>query len=369
MQKYIPIPYTSIVSQTAAIFRELFGDAVLDHHSAIGDEKTDPKGREGKDKRCLAMEDCAAPLVVSTNGQLFESLFAACPSRCRKLHNIAGSVIALDEAQSLPRKLLTPALRMIDMFCTHCGCSVVRCTATQSAFDSRQLRRGGLPLEGRELAPDPEELARRLCRARIVQGGETDDTAPIEALRDTPQGMIIVNSCAHALELFNEARAAGLDGLVHLTTRQYPMHRRAILEDICARLKSGSPCRPIATSLIKAGVPCLRASHSPSPRNLISALSTSRFGGPGARRCVICTSMAFCLRLRVEKSGTAQSRPAIDRILATIPVVCRSGRPNRTVTVKQNRIAASLNTGGRPLRPAFGASQTRFLPNHISRLC
>lgn len=245
------IPYTSIIDQTAAIFRGLFGDAVLEHHSAIDDERADP---ERKDKLRLAMEDWAAPLVVTTNVQFFESLFAARPSRCRKLHNIAGSVIVLDEAQALPRKLLMPALRMIDTLCAHYGCSVILCTATQPAFDSRQLKQGGLPLEGRELAPDPMRLARELRRARIVQGGEMDDDALIEALRDTPQGMVIVNSRAHALDLFNTARAEEIEGLIHLTTRQYPVHRRAILEEIRARLKSGAPCRLIATSLIEAGV-------------------------------------------------------------------------------------------------------------------
>ena len=245
------IPYTSIIDQTADTFRRLFGDDVLEHHSAIDDEKT---MQERQDKLRLAMEDWAAPLVVTTNVQLFESLFAARSSRCRKLHNIAGSVIVLDEAQCLPRKLLMPTLRMIETLCAHYGCSVVLCTATQPAFDSRQLKHGGLPLEGRELAPDPARLAHELRRARIVRGGEMDDDALIEALCDTPQGMVIVNSRAHALELFQAASAAGLDGLVHLTTRQYPAHRRAILEDVRARLKSGAPCRLIATSLIEAGV-------------------------------------------------------------------------------------------------------------------
>lgn len=244
------IPYTSIIDQTAAIFRGLFGDAVLEHHSAIDEEKP---CREGRDKLRLAIEDWAAPLVVTTNVQLFESLFAARPSRCRKLHNIAGSVIVLDEAQCLPRKLLMPALRMIDTLCAHYGCSVVLCTATQPAFDSRQLKQG-LTLQDRELAPDPVRLARELRRARIVPGGEMDDPALIEALRATPQGMVIVNSRAHALDLFTAAKAAGLEGLVHLTTRQYPVHRRAILDDIRARLKSGLPCRLIATSLVEAGV-------------------------------------------------------------------------------------------------------------------
>lgn len=244
------IPYTSIIDQTAATFRDLFGDVVLEHHSSIDEEKP---GQQGRDKLRLAMEDWAAPIVVTTNVQLFESLFAARPSRCRKLHNIAGSILILDEAQCLPRPLLLPVLRMLDTLAAQYGCTIVLCTATQPAFDSEHLK-DGLPLAGRELAPDPEGLARRLRRARIMDGGEMDDTALIAALRDSPQAMVIVNNRKHALALFQAAGAEGLEDLVHLTTRQYPAHRRAVIANLKARLARGQPCRLIATSLIEAGV-------------------------------------------------------------------------------------------------------------------
>lgn len=246
------IPYTSIIDQTADIFRRVLGDGiVLEHHSALD---TEAPGAEARDKLKLAMEDWAAPVVVTTNVQLFESLFAARPSRCRKLHNIAGSVIVLDEAQALPRPLLLPTLAMIDTLTTHYGCSVVLCTATQPAFDSSQLKTSGLPLENRELAPDPATLARDLRRVTIRTGAVMDDAALVSALAETAQGVIIVNSRKHALDLFCAAQAAGLGGVIHLTTRQYPAHRRRIIDDIRARLKAGQPCRLIATSLIEAGV-------------------------------------------------------------------------------------------------------------------
>lgn len=248
------IPYTSIIDQTAAGFREMFGDLVLEHHSAIDIEKP---GYEGREKLRLAMEDWAAPLVVTTNVQLFESLFAARPSRCRKLHNIAGSIIILDEAQCLPRALLAPTLRMIEALAALYGCTIVLCTATQPAFDSAELDRDrrrpiGLPLAGRELAPDPAGLAARLHRARVVDGGEMNDAALAAVLAQAPQAMVIVNSRSHALTLFRKVEY--LPGALHLTTRQYPAHRRKIVAEIRERLKSGTPCRLIATSLIEAGV-------------------------------------------------------------------------------------------------------------------
>ena len=245
------IPYTSIIDQTAAIFRGLFGDAVLEHHSSIDE---DAPGLEAREKLRLAMENWAAPIIVTTNVQLFESLFAARPSRCRKLHNIAGSIIVLDEAQCLPRRLLIPVLRMIDALSAHYGCTIVLCTATQPAFDSRQLLAGGLQLADRELAADPPALALHLRRAKIVQGGEMEDSDLVCALRKTSQGMVIVNSRKHARELYQTAQNEGLNGAIHLSTRQYPAHRRRIIDDIRNRLASGAPCRLIATSLIEAGV-------------------------------------------------------------------------------------------------------------------
>lgn len=256
------IPFTSIIDQTADIFRSVVGaEHVLEHHSAIEEEKV--RGGQPRDKLKLAMEDWAAPIVVTTNVQLFESLFAARAGRCRRLHNIANSVIVLDEAQTLPRHLMIPCVRALAELGGSYGCSIVLCTATQPALDARHFPPPApkkpphplaLPLAGRELAPDPEDLARRLKRVTLRFAGEMSNAELIAALGDAPQGLVIVNSRKHALALYKEAAEAGLDGLVHLTTRQYAAHRRDILKGVLARLKDEQPCRVIATSLIEAGV-------------------------------------------------------------------------------------------------------------------
>ncbi len=262
------IPFTSIVDQTADIFRKVLGgEHILEHHSAIDDEEDRPwrKGERlptSRDRLKLAMQDWAAPVIVTTNVQLFESLFAARTSRARKLHNIAGSIIILDEAQTIPRHLLKPSVRMLDTLARLFGCTIVLCTATQPALgkerpDGGPGFPGGLDLKGRELAPDPEELSRKLRRARIERVREPmDNAALVEALRGEEQALVIVNSRKHALDLYKEAKQAGLDGLVHLTTRQCAAHRREILADVRTRLASsaGQPCRVVATSLIEAGV-------------------------------------------------------------------------------------------------------------------
>jgi CRISPR-associated endonuclease/helicase Cas3 len=250
------IPFTSIVDQTAAIFKQALGeDNVLEHHSAIDDEKqTD---RDWRDKLKLAMEDWAAPLVVTTNVQLFESLFASRPSSCRKLHNIAGSVIVLDEAQTIPLALLAPCVRMLAELVRFYGCTIVLCTATQPALDERNFLKASpiaLPLAGRELAPDPARLARELKRVTLRFAGAMANADLVAALADEAQGLVIVNSRRHALELYTDMKAAGLAGLVHLSTRQHAWDRRKILAEVRQRLEDGAPCRVIATSLIEGGV-------------------------------------------------------------------------------------------------------------------
>ena len=165
---FYAIPYTSIIDQTAGIFRSILGDLVLEHHSAVDIEEP---GLEGKEKLRLAMEDWAAPIVVTTNVQLFESLFLLPARRAAgNLHHIAGSVIILDEAQTLPRQLLLPTLAD-DRWSRRALRTHDRpCTATQPAFDS-SVSRHGPKSTGRELVPDPQALSARMRRARIVLGG------------------------------------------------------------------------------------------------------------------------------------------------------------------------------------------------------
>jgi len=246
------IPFTSIIEQTAGIFRSVLGDdMVLEHHSSLDETKF--KDPESRDKLRLAMEDWSAPVVVTTNVQLFESLWSHKPSRCRRLHNLARAVIVLDEAQTIPLHVLRPCVAAIREL-TRYGSSVVLCTATQPALDATRFS-GGLKLgPERELAPDPDRLHRELVRVRLERVGDLDDEALLGELEDIEQGLVVVNSRAHALALWRAARSRGLDGLVHLSTRQHARDRQDILADVRVRLKSRAPCRLIATSLVEAGV-------------------------------------------------------------------------------------------------------------------
>jgi CRISPR-associated endonuclease/helicase Cas3 len=254
------IPFTSIIEQNAAVFRRAFADlgdaAVLEHHSALVD---DPKhAPEALEKLHRAMENWDAPIIVTTAVQFFESLFADRPSRCRKLHAIAGSVVVLDEAQTLPPALLRPCVAAIDELALNYRTSVVLCTATQPA-----LRREDGFVDGldgvRELVDDPPALYRRLQRVRVSDIGSCDDESLAQRLRERPQVLCIVNSRRHARALYE--RIADCAGAVHLSTLMHARHRSTVLSDVRRRLRDGEPCRVVSTSLIEAGVdvdfPCV----------------------------------------------------------------------------------------------------------------
>lgn len=247
------IPFTSIVEQNAQVFRQALGDlgeaAVLEHHSAFFDDPQ--QALQSKEKRRLAMENWDAPIVVTTAVQFFESLFADRPARCRKLHNIAASVVILDEAQTLPLHLLRPCVTLLDELALNYRASLVLCTATQPTLLKEQGFKGGLE-NVRELAPVPRELYRKLRRVTVRHAGALDDSAVIDHLRQREQVLCIVNNRRHARHLFEAI--ADAPGSYHLTTLMYARHRSRVLDEIRARLRSGLPCRLVSTSLIEAGV-------------------------------------------------------------------------------------------------------------------
>ncbi len=252
------IPFTSIIEQNAKVFRDAFGElehAVVEHHSAF-DAKSNPD-KNSRDKLKQAMENWDAPIVVTTAVQFFESLFADRPSQCRKLHNISGSVIILDEAQVLPLKLLRPIMAAIDELARNYKCSIVLCTATQPALKKEDFF-GGFE-NVREIAPNPVELFKRLKRTNLKTIGVQTDEQLIEHLKAHQQVLMIVNNRRHARVLYDAIQAFG--GARLLTTLMCAAHRSIVLAEIYNDLVDGKPCRLISTSLIEAGVdvdfPCV----------------------------------------------------------------------------------------------------------------
>ncbi|MEG1756779.1 MAG: CRISPR-associated helicase Cas3' [Clostridia bacterium] len=246
------IPYTSIIEQTASIFREILGEEnVLEHHAQVN---YDSRGDEQPDPRVLATENWDAPIVVTTNVQFFESLFSNRTSRCRKLHNIANSVLIFDEAQMLPIDLLLPCVHAIEELVRNHRCTAVLCSATQPAL--RPLFSTAVPM--REICASPGTLYDALRRVRFMRLGQLSDEDLLARMDHHHQVLCIVNTKVQAQALYEGLTG---EGNYHLSTLMTPALRRHTLKEIRARLKAGLSCRVIATSLIEAGVdvdfPCV----------------------------------------------------------------------------------------------------------------
>ena len=263
----VVIPYTSIIEQTAQVYRDLFerefgSDYVLEHHSAVAPrERQEDFGRDAEEERLrrarLAQENWDAPLIVTTSVQFFESLFGHRPSQCRKLHNIVRSVVVFDEVQTLPLKLVPSLLSAVNLLAKDYGVTAVFGTATQPAFASaaKAILCGWQPTE---ISSQPTALANQLRRTRITRRPDSHrikwpDLA--EELSGFPRVLCVVNLKRHARELFQSlADLSGTAGLFHLSASMCPAHRQEKLAEVRRRLMAGEPCRLVSTQLIEAGV-------------------------------------------------------------------------------------------------------------------
>lgn len=258
----VGIPFTSIIEQTADVYRRALGDdlvnagALVEHHSS-------PNPRTESRTNKLATENWDAPLVVTTNVQLFETLFASRTTPSRKLHRLANSVIILDEAQTLPVDLLQPTLGALRELVARYGCSVVLCTATQPALEKRepdfQIGLTGV----REIVKDVDSLHTALKRVDVTRIGKLDDDELATRLSHERQVLCIVNTKAHAADVYTKlvTKRGKVVGCYHLSTFMCAEHRRHVLAEIRERLKAKKSCRVVSTQLIEAGVdvdfPCV----------------------------------------------------------------------------------------------------------------
>lgn len=263
----LAVPFLSVIEQTAREYRKIFksfpDNFVLEHHSLAGlgaeAERHDAEGVSESQRRLLA-ENWDAPIVLTTNVQLLESLFSNRPSSCRKLHNLMDSVILFDEAQSLPSGLAVPTLAALSHLSSAYHSSVVFATATQPAFDTLHTAVTKHAVQGwqpDEAVPDHAEMFSMLKRVEVSwpKNGEKRGWTKLAAdLRsdNAKQVLCVVNLKRHVLALLDEL--TGTDGLFHLSTNMCAEHRRDVLEKVRARLIAGETCRLISTQCVEAGV-------------------------------------------------------------------------------------------------------------------
>ena len=247
-------PYTSIIEQNAQVYRDVLGgENVLEHHSGFDFDGDEFSGNDLGARLRLAAENWDAPVIVTTNVQLFESLYANKTSRCRKLHNLANSVIVLDEAQMIPTGFLAPCIRALAELVKHYGCTVLLSSATQPAIE-KQFE--GLGLRCSEIISDTKELFDALKRVSYRSLGPVTDDELVSLLVSNDQALCIVNSRKQARALYEGIcdRRGDSAALFHLTTLMYPEHRKRVLMTVRKLVSNNEPCLLVATSLVEAGV-------------------------------------------------------------------------------------------------------------------
>ena len=253
------IPYTSIIEQNAKVFRCILGDNnIIEHHSGIqaegtkstqDAEKEDMEGNDAFRKKLLAAENWDAPVIVTTSAQFFDSLFSNKPSKCRKLHNIANSVVIFDEAQMIPLTYLRPCVCAIAELVRHYHVTAVLCTATQPSLN-RLFSNYDKSMTIHEICQNVADLQSVFRRVHFEDIGKVTVDNVAEAMSQQNQVLCIVNKRKSAQEIFHKLPK----GSYHLSTWMTPDHRSKILKEIRDKLDKGQTCRLIATSLMEAGV-------------------------------------------------------------------------------------------------------------------
>jgi CRISPR-associated endonuclease/helicase Cas3 len=247
------IPYTSIIEQTVDVYRGIFGkEAVLEHHSAVTYDDIIDNVDDGTSWARLAAQNWDAPIIATTTVQLFESLLSNKTSKCRKLHNIANSVIILDEVQTLPTKLLAPILDVLRQLVDHYKVTVVFCTATQPALEDSPYLKGIKNV--REIVGEPELLFREMKRVDYhwTRKDEKWDWKRVaDEMSQASQCLAIVNTKDDAMSLLS---AIDDPSVLHLSTLLCGAHRRDVLSKVRRLLDEGKPCRLVSTQVVEAGV-------------------------------------------------------------------------------------------------------------------
>ena len=229
------IPYTSIIEQTADVFGKVFGkNNVVEHHSNVSDDDND------RIELDMAADNWDAPIIVTTNVQFFESLYASKPKRCRKLHNIANSVVIIDEAQLISPEHLTPCVDVINELTRSFGVSMVLCTATQPALDTLNKKKIGVQLDtAREIIPDPNQYYESLKRVEYHFPENINEPTTweklAEELKQHDEVLCVVNTRRDCRELYDLMKDQ--PGMIHLSALMCGEHRSEVIKDIKKRLE------------------------------------------------------------------------------------------------------------------------------------
>ncbi len=243
------IPFMSIIEQNAKVFSDILGERyVLEHHSNYDFDQNDEQNYNIKK---LSAENWDIPIVVTTNVQFFESIYGNRSSKLRKLHNMANSVIILDEVQMLPVEYLIPCAKALEELVNNYNCSVVLCSATQPEVERFMSEK----IKVKEICSNIAEMYEFFNKTKVKFIGNKTADELVSRLQGLDQCLLIVNTKKQARKIYEKLeKAYGQEGIFHLSTYMCPAHRFEKIEEIRKRLDDKAKCIVVSTSLIEAGV-------------------------------------------------------------------------------------------------------------------
>jgi CRISPR-associated endonuclease/helicase Cas3 len=259
----IVLPYINIIDQTAQVLKNIFGDEwVLEHHSNFNENDPISSDNSGnyfvtQERKRLACENWDYPIILTTTVQFFESLFGHRTSRCRKIHNIAESVVIFDEVQTLPKEIILPTLQMLKSVQSVMKVSFLFCTATQPAFEKR------LGFDGiTTIFPLIEDTAILYEKTKRVEYHLLNNLEPLDygslcnaLIQTADSALVIFNTKKAALEFYHETKDLGnWERKHHLSTAMCPAHRKDVIKSIREDLEAKRKILVVSTQLIEAGV-------------------------------------------------------------------------------------------------------------------
>lgn len=262
----VALPFLSILDQTVKEYHKALGPhsiGLLEHHSLAEwrwpvDEDSDMENQKEAEARS---ENWDAPIIITTTVQLFESLFTDHPGTSRKLCALSKAVILLDEAQTIPPRLISPTLRALSRLChPDYGSTVVVATATQPLYskfatevESDQENVGWKPTP---IAPRKLQFYERMCRYTVewIRCKSCVSWQTIaEEIAGLDRALCIVNTRKDAKYLAELVKGLSSVPVVHLSTNMCAAHRRNVLEYELIKNRK-EPCLFISTQCVEAGV-------------------------------------------------------------------------------------------------------------------
>ena len=252
------LPYLNIIEQTAKEYETILSGItdmpyVLQDHSLAESPESDFS-------RLLA-ENWDAPVIVTTTVRFFEGLFANRSTACRRLHNLANSIILFDEAQTMPRNLALPTLATLSYLSSRYNTTVVFSTATQPAFDfvsEKVSKYAKCGWNSKEIVSKGLELFTKAKRVEVQWPQDIHSTIAwdelCEAMLKEKQVCTIVNLKKHAKSIFDILYNYDKENTFHISTNMCPLHRLTVLEEVKTRIFDRRVCHLVSTQCIEAGV-------------------------------------------------------------------------------------------------------------------